>query len=179
MDDGSLGPDLQAKFTTFYGNLINHCKAEITKKPTVHLSLTPDDRSISDEVSMPDEAQYWHILQNDSSHVLDSSIAKEKSSGMNIGTSTSKNEDNCAKKVVFLFTWIKTFYLFISFFVFFLFCFVSSKKREKVFFFFYNCRVATVFQGNLGEKSRYCLLKNLKNNLTFHTFTIFTQINKF
>ncbi|XP_033217381.1 baculoviral IAP repeat-containing protein 6 isoform X2 [Belonocnema kinseyi] len=98
LDAGSLGPDLQAKLTTLYGDLISHCKAEMTKKPTVHLSLTPDDRSISDEVSMPDEAQYWHILQNDSSQMLDSAISKEKSSGTNIGTSTSKNEDNSAKK---------------------------------------------------------------------------------
>ena len=101
MDAGSLGPDLQAKLTTLYGDLISHCKAEMTKKPTVHLSLTPDDRSIGDEVSMPDEAQYWHILQNDNSHMLDSAISKEKSSGTNIGTSTSKNEDNSAKKVAF------------------------------------------------------------------------------
>ena len=101
MDAGSLGPDLQAKLTTLYGDLMSHCKAELTKKPTVHLSLTPDDRSNSDEVSMPAENQYWHMLQNDNSHMLDSAITKEKSFGTNIGTSMSKNEDNSAKKVVF------------------------------------------------------------------------------
>lgn len=102
MDAGSVGPDVQAKSTPILSDLLSLCTGRALKKPTPQLIFTPDDQSDCDEANdMSANNQTWHNTQNDmpNSHILSSTVMKEKSSVQSIGTTVNKVEDSNPKKV--------------------------------------------------------------------------------
>ncbi|XP_076667240.1 BIR repeat containing ubiquitin-conjugating enzyme isoform X2 [Andrena cerasifolii] len=101
LDAGSVGPDVQAKSTPILSDLLSLCTGRALKKPTPQLIFTPDDQSDCDEANdMSANNQTWHNTQNDmpNSHILSSTVMKEKSSVQSIGTTVNKVEDSNPKK---------------------------------------------------------------------------------
>ncbi|XP_076233643.1 BIR repeat containing ubiquitin-conjugating enzyme [Calliopsis andreniformis] len=101
LDAGSLGPDVQTKSTPILSDLLSLCTGRALKKPAPQLIFTPDDQSDCDEANdMSVNNQTWHSTQNDmpNSHILSSTVTKEKSSVQNIGTTVNKVEDSNPKK---------------------------------------------------------------------------------
>lgn len=104
MDAGSLGPDVQTycKSTPILSDLLSLCTGRMLKKPAPQLIFTLDDQSDCDEANdMPVNNQTWHNTHNDmpNSHILNSTVTKEKSSVQSISTTVNKVEDSNPKKV--------------------------------------------------------------------------------
>ncbi|XP_015440195.1 PREDICTED: baculoviral IAP repeat-containing protein 6 [Dufourea novaeangliae] len=101
LDAGSLGPDVQAKSTPILSDLLSLCTGRAIKKPAPQLIFTPDNQSDCDEANdMSVNNQAWHDTQSDmpNSHILSSTLTKDKSSAQNLGTTVNKVEDSNPKK---------------------------------------------------------------------------------
>lgn len=103
MDAGSLGPDVQTKPTSTLSDLRRVYTGRVLKKPIPQLLLTSDEQSDCDEANdtSGDNQTTWHSTQSDipNSHVLNSTISKEKSSVQSINSAVNKVEDSNSKKV--------------------------------------------------------------------------------
>lgn len=105
MDAGSLGPDVQAKSTPILSDLLSLYTGRALKKPAPQLIFTPDNQSDCDEADdMSVNNQTWHDTQSDmpNSHILSSTVTKEKSSVQNLSTTINKVEDSNPKKVDYI-----------------------------------------------------------------------------
>ncbi|XP_054010480.1 baculoviral IAP repeat-containing protein 6 isoform X1 [Hylaeus anthracinus] len=101
LDAGSLGSDVQAKSTPILSDLLSLCTGRTLKKPVPQLIFTPDNQSDCDETNdMSVSNQTWHDTQSDmpNSHILSSTVTKEKSSVQNLSTTVNRVEDSNSKK---------------------------------------------------------------------------------
>ncbi|XP_035734374.1 baculoviral IAP repeat-containing protein 6-like isoform X2 [Vespa mandarinia] len=101
LDAGSLGPDVQTKPTSTLNDLRRVYTGRVLKKPIPQLLLTSDEQSDCDEANdTSGDNQTWHSTQSDipNSHVLNSTISKEKSSVQSINSAVNKVEDSNSKK---------------------------------------------------------------------------------
>ncbi|CAK9813280.1 Baculoviral IAP repeat-containing protein 6 [Anthophora quadrimaculata] len=92
---------LGSKSTPMLSDLLSLCTGRMLKKPAPQLLFTPDDQSDCDEANdMSVNNQTWHNAQSDmpNSHILSSTVTKEKSSVQNINATVNKVEGNNPKK---------------------------------------------------------------------------------
>ncbi|XP_017761383.1 PREDICTED: baculoviral IAP repeat-containing protein 6 [Eufriesea mexicana] len=100
LDAGSLGADVQAKPTPMLSDLFSLCTGRMLKKPAPQVIFIPNQLECDEVTDMLINNQTWHNTQNDmpTSHILSSTVTKEKSSIPNINTTVNKVEDSNSKK---------------------------------------------------------------------------------